>query len=333
VILVGCGNRGVNAHGKLAAASDTLRLVAVCDVDEARMRAASAQLGVPGERDLGALLGREDVQAAIVATSAKWHVPVALDAIRAGKHVLVEKPLADTAAAAKELARAAEAAGVVGIVGYQWRLNDFTAAIAREAAATEPMQALVTRQRGPFRQQFFFPEHYGGIMDHMAHDIHLALLLMGGVPTGVYASVTRGLILRDETLEFANVLIEFEGGRRSATVVGSMHGIRTPNVVQVVGTRGSVTTTDRRTLQIVRHAGITEPLPAQPADLETTTVETRGEGGDATGAMLDHFADLIAGRATEQRGTTLWEGMHAVAVMEAAVEAARSGRRMPIDLG
>jgi predicted dehydrogenase len=289
-ILVGCGNRGVNAHGRLATQSPVL-----------------------------------------VATSAPWHVPVALAAVRAGKHVLVEKPLADTAAAARDLVQAAAQAGVVGLVGYQWRLSAFTAALVREAAALDPMQALVTRQRGPFRPQFFFPAHYGGIMDHLAHDIHLALLLMGGAPTGVSASVTRGLIRHDETLECANVLVEFEGGRRSATIIGSMHGIRTPNIVQVVGRYGSVTTTDRQTLQVVRHGGITAPLPAQPAGLETTLVDTGGDGGDATGAMLAHFADLIAGRTTEQRGTTLREGMDAVAVMEAAVEAARSGRRVPID--
>src|SRR5438132_823516 len=145
-ILVGCGNRGVHAHGRLAQQLPTFELVAVCDVDEARLRAASEHLGVPGERDLDRLLTRHGVQAVIVATGVPWHVPVALAAIRAGKHVLVEKPLADTTAAARELVQAAERAGVMGLVGYQWRLSEFTAALVREAAALAPLQALVTRQ-------------------------------------------------------------------------------------------------------------------------------------------------------------------------------------------
>jgi len=264
VALIGCGNRGVNSHGKVARNTPNLRLVAVCDVDEERAAAASDHLGVPAETDHRRLLGRDDVQGFIVATSAKWHVPVALDAVRAGKHVLVEKPLADSIESSRELVRAAEQAGVVGITGYQLRFSGFALAFKRETEQIDPLQALVTRQRGPFRQQFFFPDHFGGIMDHASHDIHLALWLMGGEPTGVYASVARGHILDDETIELANILVELEGGRRAASIVASMHGLQTPNVVQVVGARGSVTTTDRSTLTVVRHGGITQPLPAQP---------------------------------------------------------------------
>src|SRR5581483_4675419 len=113
-VLIGCGNRGLNALGAWAKQSSKLQLVAVCDVYEARLEAAEAVLGVPGERDYHRLLDRKDVQSVLIATSARWHVPVALDAVRAGKHVFIEKPLADSAAAGRELARAAQEAGVVG---------------------------------------------------------------------------------------------------------------------------------------------------------------------------------------------------------------------------
>ncbi|HEV2122047.1 MAG TPA: Gfo/Idh/MocA family oxidoreductase, partial [Chloroflexota bacterium] len=262
--LIGCGNRGVNAHGTAARQSQKLDLVAVCDLDEARLRDASDTLGVAGERDYRRLLERDDLQSVIIATSAKWHVPVALDAVRAGKHILVEKPLADSAASSRKLVDEAEAAGVIGMVGYQARLTDFAERLQREAEAVHPMQSLITRQRAPFRPQFFFPEHYGGIMDALTHDIHLALWVMGGTPTGVYGSVTRGTILGDETIEFVSLIVEFEGGRRTATLTGSMVGLQTPNIVQVVGTRGTITSLDRKTLQIVRHAGVTEPAPARP---------------------------------------------------------------------
>jgi predicted dehydrogenase len=335
VALIGCGNRGVNSHGKVAKNAPNLRLAAVCDVDEQRAAAASDLLGVPAETDHRRLLERDDIQGFIIATSAKWHVPVALDAVRAGKHVLVEKPLADSTESSGELVRAAEQAGVVGITGYQLRFSPFSQAFKREVERIDPLQALVTRQRGPFRQQFFFPDHFGGIMDHASHDIHFALWLMGGEPTGVYASVARGHILKDETIELANIVIEFEGGKRAASIVASMHGLQAPNVVQVIGARGSVTTLDRKSLKVVRHGGIAEPLPAQPKGLENETVETPGDTGDGpdlTGQLLAHFGDLIAGRETVQRGATLREGAHAVAVTQAAVEAAQTGRRVAIDL-
>jgi predicted dehydrogenase len=332
VALVGCGNRGVNAHGVLAKQSKSVDLIAVCDVDESRVEAAEAKLEVPGEQDHRRLLDNPDLRALIIATSAKWHVPIALDAIRAGKHVLIEKPLADTSESAFALAREAERAGVVALVGYQARFTQFASALASALEGIQPVHGLVTRQRAPFRTQFFFPDHSGGIMDALTHEIHIALWGMGGVPTGVSASIARGSILNDETIEFANILIEFDGGTRSATVMGSMFGLETPNVVQFVGMRGTVTTHDRKTLHVVRHAGVTEPAPARPAGLQASKVDVGAEGSeaDATSIMLTHFANLITGRESRLRGATLLEGAQAVAVTEAAVESAQTGRRVPL---
>lgn len=334
-VLIGCGNRGVQGLGVRTRQSENLELLAACDVDAARLAAASQALGVVGERDYRRLLERRDVQSVLIATTAKWHAPIALEAIRAGKHVLVEKPLAETCAAAQQIVDAAEAAGVVGMVGYQLRFTPFAQALKREAALLTPMQTLVTRQRGPLNPQFFLPDHYSGILDHATHDIHLAMWLMEGIPTGVYGTVTRGTIQGDDTIEFVNLLIEYEQGRRTANVVGSMLGIQTPNVIQVVGMRGSATSLDRRMLQIVRHEGVTGPGVRTPVPgLERETIDTTsadaGQPDEAT-TMLDHFADLIAGGTTQQQGTTLREGMHAVAVTEAMVRATQTGCRVSLD--
>jgi predicted dehydrogenase len=336
--LIGAGNRGVAAHGQGAQRSEKLDLIAVCDVDAARAEKAAEQLGCDAETDHRKLLDRKDLQSVIIATGTKWHVPLALDFVRAGKHVLVEKPLSDTAAAGRELAQAARQAGVVGMVGYQWRFSDFVADLRREVERIDPIQALVTRQRNPFRQQFFFPDHYGGIMDALTHDIHLALYVMGASglqPTSVFGSITRGTILGDETIEATSIVVEClppdgRGPVRTAMLYGSMFGIQTQNLVQVIGLRGTVTTSDRKSLKVIRHGGVREPAPARPASLETTTVETAGEGANATAAMLDHFADLITGEAKEQRGATLEEGWQAVAVTQAAVESAKKGKRVTL---
>ena len=327
--LVGCGNRGVNGLGRAILQSSTVELVAVSDVDAARMRAASETLGAPAEGSLERLLGRDDVQAVVVATNAQWHVPVALQAVRAGKHVVVEKPLADATAAARQLADEAERAGVVGLTGYQRRFTSFSRTLRDEARAIQPIQMLVTRQRGPFRIQFFFPDYYGGIMDHATHDIDLLLQVMGGRPVAVLGSVARGRIREDQTIELVSLIVEFDGGR-TATLVGSMHGVQAPNVVQVIGTRVSVTSFDHKTLKVVHHSGIVEPAPALPAGLESHEVTTGGEGADTTVEMLDHFAALVCGRERENRGASLRDGEHALGIMQAAVESARTGRRVEL---
>lgn len=325
--LIGCGGRGVRAHGAHAARSEKLRLVAVCDLDDQRREAAAQQLGVPGVKDYHELLSRPDVQSVIVATNARFHAPIALDAIRAGKHVMIEKPLAEDAARARELAAAVDQHGVVGMVGYQFRFSPFALALKREVERIDPIQALMTVQRATMGRQYFFPEHYGGVVDTATHTIHLALWVMGSEPEMVYGSLHRGSIVGDQTIEFMNLLMEYDRGSRAATVVSSMFGIQAANLVQVIGRRGHVSSTDRKVIQVVTHEGIRQPEPGTPPPgLQARTIQTAGGPDTSTGTMLDHFADLISGVAETQQGTTLREGMFAVAVTQAMAESAAAGR-------
>ncbi|MGH2367159.1 MAG: Gfo/Idh/MocA family protein [Chloroflexota bacterium] len=328
-VLIGCGGRGVRAHGTHAVSSDKMRLVAVCDLDDQRRDAAAQELGVDGVKDYHDLLARDDIQAVIVATNAKYHAPIGLDAIRAGKHVMIEKPLAEDAASARRLADAADERGGVGMVGYQFRFSEFGRVLKREAAGVDPIQALMTVQRGPMGPQYFFPDHYGGVVDTATHTIHMALWVMGGEPETVYGSVHRGSVAGDQTIEAMNLMIDYDGGARTATVVSSMYGMQAANLVQVIGRRGHLSSADRKTLQVVTHGGV-RPGRGNVAGQDSRTVETKGGMDTATGAMLDHFADLITGAATEPEGATLREGMYAVAVTQGMVQAAETGRRVEL---
>ena len=337
VALVGCGARGLNSHGRTLARSGRFDLRAVCDVDAGRLAAASAALGVPGETDHRRLVKRGDIDAVVIATSARHHAPVALDAIRARKHVLVEKPLAESSAAAFAVASAAADAGVVGLVGYQFFFSAFGRALKREAEAVEPLQILVNAQRGPLRAPFFFPDHYGGVMDHTTHDLQLAMWLMGGPPAGVYGALTRGTLLGDDTIEAVTALLEYDGGQRSAAVVGSMLAVQKQRLVQVVGQRGSVVSLDRRVLHVLRHPGLGGPGIVPSDRFPVSEVLTEGEGGGSNGPgfgsdpsanMLAHFADLVDGRARSSEGASLLDGAYAVAVTEALERAARTGQRV-----
>jgi predicted dehydrogenase len=327
--LIGCGGRGVNAQGEWARQSSKLELVAVCDLDDARRNAASERLQAPGVRDFRELLARPDLQSVLIATNAGAHALLAAEAIKAGKHVFIEKPLADTAETSFALAEAAEKAGIVGMVGYQFRLSGFGQTFHRLAQEIEPLQGLFTVQRGPMGPQYFSPEHYGGVVDTATHTIHLALWSMGGSPESAFAQIGRGRLQGDQTIEQFALIVEFDGGR-SATLVSSMFGVQAGNTLQIIGRRGNMTTHDRRTIQVVRHEPITKPGSSNgPEGLNIEQVETAGEG-DATGAMLDHFADLVSGASTEQLGTTLREGAQAVAVTQAMAQAAERGCKVAI---
>ncbi len=315
----------------LLQATPKIEIAVVCDIDAARAKAAAEKLGADGVQSHAEVLARDDVQALVVATDARWHAPVVFDALAAKRHVYVEKPLADSPQTAARLAAAQEEAGVVGVVGYQFRASPLAAVMEKELPAIQPVQGLLTIQRGPMNPQYFFPDHYGGIVDTATHSIHTALWAMGGRPTSVSASIQRGSIKGDRTIEFMSLLIEFDGGKRVCTITGSMFGMRTPNIWQFVGTRGTAHTLDHRTLHVATHDGIREAGNKPPQGLVTRAIESPPEG-DSTRRLLERFADLVSGEADRAApgAATFREGAEAVAVTAAMVRAAEEGRRVDL---
>jgi len=101
------------------------RLAAICGRDEVATREAAARLGwAAAETDWRALIERDDVQLIDIAAPGRLHAPIAIAALQAGKHVLCEKPLANTLAEAETMAAAAEAAypqGARAMVGFNYR--------------------------------------------------------------------------------------------------------------------------------------------------------------------------------------------------------------------
>jgi predicted dehydrogenase len=103
--IIGTGRISQVAHLPAATKADGVQLVVVCDSSPVVVGQVAVRYGVHGCTGFAQLL--EKVDAVLVATPDASHFPIAAEALRAGKHVLVEKPLADTVAAAVELDRLA----------------------------------------------------------------------------------------------------------------------------------------------------------------------------------------------------------------------------------
>lgn len=118
VAVVGYGYWGANLARNVQAAGTT-DLVAVVDPDPDRRAAAQRALGgVDVLESLDAALARDAVEAVVIATPASTHVDAAIAALEAGRHVLVEKPLAMTPADADRVVATAERAARVLMVGH-----------------------------------------------------------------------------------------------------------------------------------------------------------------------------------------------------------------------
>ena len=93
--VLGCGPIAQAAHFEACTKARNATLYAICDVaDDLRMRMAATHAPTRQFNDYNAMLADPDVEAVIIATSDAFHVPAALLALQAGKHVLCEKPLA-----------------------------------------------------------------------------------------------------------------------------------------------------------------------------------------------------------------------------------------------
>src|SRR5262249_41700131 len=93
--VIGVGGMGSGHLGGLVNRrdADTVRVVAVCDVYRRRLERAMAACSGEGAMDYRQILDRKDVDAVLIATPDHWHGKIAIDALEAGKHVYVEKPM------------------------------------------------------------------------------------------------------------------------------------------------------------------------------------------------------------------------------------------------
>lgn len=129
--LIGCGYQG-QWLARAAAASDAFFLTACTDPDVAAVTAVQAIANkIQPEDSAAALLARPDVDVVFIATPHHLLQPYALQAVRVGKHVLAEKPIALNAAQAMELETAVAHSGVTYMAGYSFRYFPPVAAAKR----------------------------------------------------------------------------------------------------------------------------------------------------------------------------------------------------------
>jgi predicted dehydrogenase len=180
----------------------TPRMAAICGRDRGRVAAAADRLGwAATETDWKRLVGRDDVDLVDVCTPGSSHAEISIAALEAGKHVLCEKPLANTVEEARAMAAAAEraaAGGVRAMVGFNFRRVP-AVALARELVAAGRLGALRHVRAAYLGSHLLDPElplvwrlqaseaGSGALGDLGAHAIDLAQYLAGDRIAGVSA--------------------------------------------------------------------------------------------------------------------------------------------------
>jgi predicted dehydrogenase len=200
VAVVGAGHLG-RIHAKLLSGMSEVELVGVADpLAEAREKVA-ADCGAAAYADHRLLLGRVD--AAVIATPTRFHHAVAIEFLRQGTPLLIEKPLAADLAQADELVLVASRHGAMLQVGHIERFNPaFSAAAAR---VTRPRYIEAVRASTYTGRS----TDIGVVYDLMIHDIDLVLSL---VDSPVNSVTALGLAVLGRHEDMAHARLEFACG-------------------------------------------------------------------------------------------------------------------------
>lgn len=225
VAVIGCGYWG-SKHVRVLSALPEVSRIFIVDPDRATTRSvADAYPGVAVATDLEEALRFAD--AVIVATPPSANMHTALAALRAGKHVLVEKPMATNAADAALLVEESRLRGLALMVGHIFEFNGAIRELRRRMDGGELGEILHIHSArlslGVHRPDV------NVIWDLAPHDISIANYLLDATPTSVRAWGS-SLITRD-TLDLAHFDLEYAG--RGVTVSGHVSWVDPRKIRQV----------------------------------------------------------------------------------------------------
>ena len=225
--LLGAGHFG-RFHALKVAASGRAKLAGICDPNTERAQAVAWEAGTQ-VLSQAALLAASD--AVIIAAPADFHFELAGAALRAGKHVLVEKPIAATLDQAAQLAELSRAKGLVLQVGHLERFSAAHGAVTSRMGKPLYIEAV---RIAPFKPR---GTDVSVILDLMIHDLDLILALIDAPIDHVDAV---GASVASAHEDIANARIRFGNGA-VATITASRISLKTERKMRIFSQTGYLT--------------------------------------------------------------------------------------------
>jgi UDP-N-acetylglucosamine 3-dehydrogenase len=202
-VVIGAGEMGSRHLRLLKRAGPRISLMGVFDTDSTKLERATREHEVRAFRSLEQAIDAADV--VFVSTPTVHHAPVATEAIRRGRHVFVEKPLADTVESGEQLVREAAAARVTLVVGHTERFNPAVRALAASLQGERVLSVNIERV-GPRPPRV---KDVGILTDLGVHDLDLIEHLSGSPIQRVrcVAKASQGALE-----DLAHIAVETESG-------------------------------------------------------------------------------------------------------------------------
>lgn len=338
---------GVNAH-------PNGEVVALYSRDLARARAMADRTGVPDVTDdLDALLARTDIHAVTVPSSNDNHYTYTMAALRAGKHVFCEKPMALNAGLAAEMTREANARGLVGIIAFIFRytycMQEVRRLVASGAIGTPHYVSIDSQGQGWHRGtdatwRTYAGVHGAGQLGEMGSHLYDSINFTVGPAAGFIKEVSAvtytvprtvtgpdGHPVAVETLDLASALVRTTGGLQGQMITSRASASANPTGMGglvVTGTEGALFTNftrgDNEILRLQKPGGQWEDL-----DLPEGARDGKPHG---IYRMLGNFIDAVRrGHADPDHDGDFHDGYRSQAAIDATIAAAASHSWVSVD--
>jgi predicted dehydrogenase len=332
--LIGCGIWG-SVHAQTYASSPLAKLINICDEDGDRAEAFSEKYSAKRfTTNYKEVISDPHIHAVSIATPDHTHTPIIMDALKAGKHVLVEKPLATTIQECEQILAARDAAGTILMVDFHnhWNIPFLQVKKMIDSGELGDLQMINIRLNDtifvPTKMLSWAskssPAHFLG-----SHVVDLIRWLSGNEITKVY-SVSRSKVLRDkgiDTPDFYQTILELSNGASAYVENCWIVAETAPNVFEFrcefIGSRGS-------TFVNLSHHRMIEKYTEEGGSFPDVLgiVDRYGKAAGFCTAPMEHFLDCIIQNKSPL--TTGEDGLAATKVVQAMEESAKRG--LPVSI-
>jgi predicted dehydrogenase len=287
--VVGVGSLGFH-HARILAGMPDVTVTGVWDTRADRLAEVAAEHGVPAASSLDALL--DAVDACVIAVPTEAHEEVAVAALNRGIHVMIEKPLAPTLAAADRILEAAKTSGSLVQTGHVERFNGVLRAV--EPYVGE-LLFVESHRLAPFGPR---GTDVAVVLDLMIHDLDLVLSL---IPARVANVAAVGVGVLTASTDIANARLEFEGGA-VANLTASRISLERMRKIRFFQRSGYISLDlAAGTGEYLRLKGAPfepgRPLAAGRLEDVVERVSLSGDGREPLGVELERFAAAVRGES------------------------------------
>ena len=335
--LLGCG-RIAKRHSDLLGGNHIpgASMVAVCDPIRARADAIAAKFGVPAHYEMDDFLARKDIDAVAVLTPSGMHPEHVIAAAKAGKHVVVEKPMALRLQDADAMIRACDEAGVKLFIVKQNRFN-VPVIKAREALDAGRFGRLIlgtVRVRWCRDQAYYDQDAWrgtwdqdGGVLTNQAsHHVDMLEWFFGDV-VSVHARATTALA-KIETEDTAVATLKFRNG--ALGIIEATTAARPTDLegsLSILGEKGTVEIAGFAVNQI-RHWRFVDELPSDKDVVEKFSVNPPNVYCFGHQSYYQHFIECL----TNQRAALVdgLEGRKSLELISALYESIETGEEVAL---